>query len=276
MRFKLGIFLLCSLFRTVVAAVEPFEVAEKRAKEENKPLMIFFMGSGWCHWCEEMKKKILSKRDFLRNVENDFILLEVDFPRGSGKNKNEMTYKKRFGVGRYPTVVIYDPRSDKMFRESGFRDISPREYAIRLKEKFFETELGSVQIGKGGFWGASSNRELDKNSIEQANKSIQYSKGRKIEPKQESRHVKKPQTDGFEIDAGVPLYEWIQKSLEGAPIESTKETKVKTAHKEQPLRWEKYPKGAVLRVKSTKKLKKVEPQLIRIGFGGNWWVLKSR
>jgi len=51
---------------------------------------------------------------------------------------------------------------------------------------------------------------------------------------------------------------------------------VKTAHKEQPLRWEKYPKGAVLRVKSTKKLKKVEPQLIRIGFGGNWWVLKSR
>jgi hypothetical protein len=33
-----------------VAAVEPFEVAEKRAKEENKPLMIFFMGSGWCHW----------------------------------------------------------------------------------------------------------------------------------------------------------------------------------------------------------------------------------
>ena len=299
MRFKLGIFLVLSLFRTL-SAVEPFEVAEKRAKEENKPLMIFFMGSGWCHWCEEMKKKILSKREFQRNVENDFIVLEVDFPRGIGKKKNEMTYKKRFGVGRYPTVVIYDPRTDKLFRESGFRDITPKDYALRLKEKFYENGFEGIHIGKGGSWGTIANRDLDAESKEQIKKSVKYTKGQKAGTRARQEEVKKEDTDRFEVASGKPVFEWIQKSLEKEAVElpnqSThtayknrslvrndkeneflKETNLRSIRKEPEIHWEKYPRGASAKGRMlSKKMKKVEAKLIRIGFGGSWWVFKTR
>lgn len=299
MRFKLGIILVFSFFRTLLA-VEPFEVAEKKAIKENKPLMIFFMGSGWCHWCEEMKKKILSKRDFLRNVENDFIILEVDFPRGIGKKKNEMTYKKRFGVGRYPTVVIYDPRTDRLFRESGFRDISPKEYAIRLKEKFFENNFEGLHIGKGGLWGMNMNKDLDISSKEQISKSTRYVKGRKADLLMERQGVDKTNYDEIASAPTKPIYEWIHKSFEKDPLNESQETSVRSVRrvpetnekegtelakevkfrslrKEPEIRWEKYPKGALSKSKSfTKKIKKVEAKIIRIGFGGTWWVFKSR
>jgi thioredoxin-related protein len=299
MRFKLGIFLVLSLFRTL-AAVEPFEVAEKRAKQENKPLMIFFMGSGWCHWCEEMKKKILSKREFLRNVENDFIVLEVDFPRGIGKKKNEMTYKKRFGIGRYPTVVIYDPRTDKLFRESGFRDISPKDYALRLKEKFFENGFEGIHIGKGGSWGTSPNRDLDAVSKDQITKSVRYTKGPKVDNRAKQGEVKKQDTDGFEPSTNNPVFEWIQKSFEKEAVQSPdesayksykngsattndkateflKETYLRSTRKEPEIRWEKYPRGVAAKGRMlSKKIKKVEAKLVRIGFGGSWWVFQTR
>jgi protein disulfide-isomerase len=271
MRFKTGLFLLLSCTRALFAAIEPFEVAEQRAKQENKPLMIFFMGSGWCHWCEEMKKKILSKRDFLRNVENDFIVLEVDFPRDIGKRKNEMTYKKRFGVGRYPTVVIYDPRTEKLFRESGYRELSPRDYAKRLRDKFLEIDSEKVQIGSGGLWGSSESKKSESEAENPIRKSQKYVRGRKTGIETGSGQKQRAIGDDFVASTANPAYQWIQESKkEELAIDLPQSQK----SPQFEIRWEKYPKGSAAKIRNAaknKKLQTVKKKSPRIGFGGNWW-----
>ncbi|MFZ4772809.1 MAG: thioredoxin family protein [Chlamydiia bacterium] len=150
------LFLFLIIFSKALSAkVPPLEAMEEKAIKEKKPLMIFFLGSGWCHWCDEMKRKILSKPDFIRNVEKNFIVIEVDFPRDGGKRKNEAAYKKRFEVGRYPTLVIYDPKTEKIFKESGFKHMAPAEYAAYVKEEFF----GGSFWGISWDWGAKSEEE---------------------------------------------------------------------------------------------------------------------
>jgi|GEM_PF-1781437 len=274
MRIKTGLFLLFACTRALFANIEPFEVAEQRAMRENKPLMIFFMGSGWCHWCEEMKKKILSKRDFLRNVENDFIILEVDFPRDIGKRKNEMTYKKRFGVGRYPTVVIYDPRTEKLFRESGYRDLSPRDYAKRLRDKFLEIDSEKVQIGSGGLWSSSESKKSESETENPIRKSQKYVRGRKTRIETGSSRGQLPEGDGFVASTANPAYQWIQDPKKEELKFNQPESKKSP---EFEIRWEKYPKGSAAKIRATgrnKKLQTVTKKSLRIGFGGNWW--KSR
>ncbi len=161
----LGIF--CPL-KFLFSGVEPFEVAEERALAEGKPLMIFFLGNGWCHWCDELEKQILVKHDFLKNVEKDFILIQVNFPRSVGKQKNENTYKKRFNVGRYPTLVIYDPKTEKVFQESGYREMSAKEYAFRLKEIFLDLSKNPLHaVRKNSLQNEPASQKMLSDAIEQ-------------------------------------------------------------------------------------------------------------
>lgn len=143
------IFTLFALVGSLTAKVESIDFYEKLSISEKKPLMIFFLGTGWCHWCDEMKQQILTKRDFITNVEHDFILVTVDFPRGVTTKKNAQDLKRRFAISRYPTVVIWDPKNEKLFKETGYRDIGPKNYAYRLKDKFFEKKLESNAAAGG-------------------------------------------------------------------------------------------------------------------------------
>ncbi len=271
----LSLFLSVFAFASSLSAkIDPLEIYEERSISENKPLLIFFLGSGWCHWCDEMKRHILTKRDFLRNVEKDFILVEVDFPRGAGRNKNEQEFKKRFGVGRYPSVVIWDPKSEKLFKESGYRDLTPREYANRLKEKFFETSCESGMIGVGGYWGNSTQESVE--SKTQVSERSKKTSQRKESPKtrQPSRSTRVESKDHFDVDASKPDYEWI--GTENSSEE--KEVKVKETNvvKNEDTRWERYAKKMARSRNSKKGLKTLINPIIRIGNGGTWWIFKAR
>jgi thioredoxin-related protein len=270
----LSLFLSIFAFASSLSAkIDPLEIYEERSISEKKPLLIFFLGSGWCHWCDEMKKHILTKRDFLRNVEKDFILVEVDFPRGAGRNKNEQEFKKRFGVGRYPTVVIWDPKSEKFFKESGYRDLTPQEYAIRLKEKFFETSFESGIVGVGGYWGNTSQESIE--SKAEAPKGSKKISQRKESPKtrQPSRSTRGDSKDQFDVGAVKPDYEWIGTENSEQNEIKAKETIVA---KNEDVKWQRYAKKIARSRSSKKALKTMIEPIIRIGNGGTWWIFKTR
>jgi hypothetical protein len=143
------------------------------------------------------------------------------------------------------------------------------------------------------------NKDLDISSKEQISKSTRYVKGRKADLLMERQGVEKTNYDEIASAPTKPIYEWIQKSFDKDPLNESQETSVRSVRrvpetnekegtelakevkfrslrKEPEIRWEKYPKGALSKSKSfTKKIKKVEAKIIRIGFGGTWWVFKS-
>lgn len=271
----LSLFLSVFAFANSLSAkIDPLEIYEERSIRESKPLLIFFLGSGWCHWCDEMKRHILTKRDFLRNVEKDFIIVEVDFPRGAGRNKNEQEFKKRFGVGRYPSVVIWDPKSEKLFKESGFRDLTPQEYANRLKEKFFETSFDSGMVGVGGFWGNSAQESIE--SKTQVSERSKKTSQRKENPKtkQPSRSTRGESKDQFDVGASKPDYEWI--GTENSSEEKEVKVKETIVAKNEDTKWDRYAKKMARSRGSKKALKTLINPIIRIGSGGTWWIFKAR
>src|SRR5690349_19143489 len=57
-----------------------FSVAKKKAREENKPVLILFTGSDWCPYCMKWEKEVFSQPEFKEYAQKNLVLLLVDFP----------------------------------------------------------------------------------------------------------------------------------------------------------------------------------------------------
>ncbi|MEO0017690.1 MAG: hypothetical protein RLZZ522_973 [Verrucomicrobiota bacterium] len=83
--------------------------ALEQAKKEHKPVLVEFTGSDWCPPCMMMRKEVFSKEDFVKAASKNFILVEIDMPRGDKElaEKNQPTVAK-YKVEGFPTVVLLD------------------------------------------------------------------------------------------------------------------------------------------------------------------------
>jgi thioredoxin-related protein len=133
------------------AQVEPFEVAQQKSIESKKPMMIFFLGNGWCYWCDEMKMHILSNEEFKKAVEKDFDVIWLNFSRNISKKSVEGSYLERFGISKFPSVVVFDPVTENVFTESGYRKMEPKKYAKWLKKNFYYKDAREPLMGYGNF-----------------------------------------------------------------------------------------------------------------------------
>ncbi|BCX48270.1 hypothetical protein HAHE_21780 [Haloferula helveola] len=93
------------------------EKAFKDAKAQNKPVLVEFTGSDWCPPCIAMRKNVFSKKEFVKKASEDFILVELDFPRGDKevKKKNE-PYAKKYDIEGFPTVILFDSNGKEFNR----------------------------------------------------------------------------------------------------------------------------------------------------------------
>ncbi|CAM1374356.1 thioredoxin family protein [Tenacibaculum xiamenense] len=58
-----------------------FELAKKRAKQEKKPILIYFSGSDWCGPCIKLDNELFHTEKFVSFYEDKFVLYLADFPR---------------------------------------------------------------------------------------------------------------------------------------------------------------------------------------------------
>ena len=88
---------------------EDLAKALEKAKAEKKSVMIEFTGSDWCPPCKAMRKNVFSKKEFVDAASKNFILVELDFPRGDKEvaKKNQPMLEK-YKVEAFPTVVLLD------------------------------------------------------------------------------------------------------------------------------------------------------------------------
>ncbi|GAA5481212.1 thioredoxin family protein [Haloferula sargassicola] len=91
--------------------------ALKDAKAKEKAVLVEFTGSDWCPPCQMMRKNVFSKDEFVSKASKDFILVELDFPRGDEevRKKNEPLAKK-YDIDGFPTVIILSDSGKELSR----------------------------------------------------------------------------------------------------------------------------------------------------------------
>jgi thioredoxin-related protein len=99
-----------------------YDTALAKAKAENKRVLLDFSGSDWCGPCIEMRKRVLTSKEFVTYAAKNLVLVDIDFPQRKKqtaelKKQNE-TLGHQYGIDEkgFPTVVLLDP-SGKVIRE---------------------------------------------------------------------------------------------------------------------------------------------------------------
>ena len=111
------------------------DAAKKEAAEQKKDLMIEFTGSDWCPPCMQLRANVLTKPDFQKEAQKNFVLLELDYPRSKEQSAEvkaaNQKLAEQYGVTGFPTVVFADA-SGKPF--GGFVGGRPREDVMKAMQ----------------------------------------------------------------------------------------------------------------------------------------------
>lgn len=83
--------------------------AISKARDENKSVLLSFVGSDWCPPCIAMHRDVFSKTEFINKAAEQYILVHVDLPRGDeALAEKNRPYAEKYGIEAFPTVVLLD------------------------------------------------------------------------------------------------------------------------------------------------------------------------
>jgi thioredoxin-related protein len=122
--------------RAELTWLSDLEEAKKVAKAEKKVILLLFTGSDWCGPCISLKKEVFDQKKFAA-VTNDFVLVELDYPRKTEqsaqlKAKNSGLYWT-FGIDAFPTIMLLDAEGAPFARKVGYQEGGPVKYLAQLK-----------------------------------------------------------------------------------------------------------------------------------------------
>jgi thiol:disulfide interchange protein len=83
------------------------------ASAEKKNLLLYFM-AGWSARCKTMERSVFSEDTIQRVLLDTFIVLRIDVDTHTGQ---QLEYQ--FKIGKYPTMLIIDPKQKILKRKNG-------------------------------------------------------------------------------------------------------------------------------------------------------------
>ncbi len=109
-----------------------------KAKAEGKLVYACFSGSDWCHWCQVLEREVLSKPEFLKAMQERYVLVFIDSPMDKsilGERVREANPKlvEKYGVDCFPTSVIIDADGKRLAAMAGYMNGGPEAYVKSLK-----------------------------------------------------------------------------------------------------------------------------------------------
>ncbi|MRX64631.1 thioredoxin family protein [Maribacter luteus] len=118
-----------------------YEKAIKRAKKEDKNVLVYFTGSDWCPPCKMLKTDLFESAEF-KALAEDYVLLYVDMPR----NKDLLTHdqlkhnkellKKYNKKGVFPLLTIVNEKGNALDEYSGYSMNGEIRYHLQLLNKY--------------------------------------------------------------------------------------------------------------------------------------------
>jgi protein disulfide-isomerase len=110
--------------------------ARETAKEQDRPILIFFTGSDWCGWCRKLSREIFSQQEFHVYADDNLVLLKVDFPRRTPQppevRRANQALARKFSVKGLPTIVLLDKYANEVGR-TGYQHMTPSQYVDHLE-----------------------------------------------------------------------------------------------------------------------------------------------
>jgi len=135
--FVVGFSFLSVAQNHVVKWQEDYDKAVKKAKEQHKPILIFFTGSDWCGPCKMLVEDFFESEKFKNIADESFVVYEANFPR----NKDLITQKQRknnyylstmYGVNSYPTIIIIDENGNELGRKKSYNLMRDTSYHFQF------------------------------------------------------------------------------------------------------------------------------------------------
>ena len=116
--------------------------ALEKAKTENKALLVEFTGSDWCPPCIAMRKNVFSKKEFVDAASKNFILVELDFPKGDKdlKEKNQ-PFAEKYKIECFPTVILLNSEGKEFNRFFASQYPKTDEFLKHLDEALENKDL---------------------------------------------------------------------------------------------------------------------------------------
>jgi len=112
------------------------------AKKENKAVMVEFTGSDWCPPCMMMKKEVFSKPEFFSLASEDYVLVQIDVPRGDEElRKKNMPIAEKYAIRSYPSVVLLDVDGKEFTRFIATEHLSVDAFVAHLKKSLEKKEF---------------------------------------------------------------------------------------------------------------------------------------
>jgi len=114
------------------ARADEYSDALKKAKAENKPLLLYFY-SNYCTYCEAMDRNVLSDKDIKKSLATDVVYLRVNVDE-----KRETA--ARYNIRGYPTTYLLDPAGKRIAVIPGY--MSRKDFGkilAFLKGKHYKT-----------------------------------------------------------------------------------------------------------------------------------------
>ena len=101
-----------------------FEEAVNKARDEQKPILIYFTGSDWCGPCKRLEQDVFSTDKFIKTADESFVLYKADFPRNvdlvtiENKKMNEQLSTK-YNQTSFPTMLFINQYGTTLGRKNG-------------------------------------------------------------------------------------------------------------------------------------------------------------
>ncbi|MEM0896329.1 MAG: thioredoxin family protein [Verrucomicrobiota bacterium] len=115
-----------------------YAAAKAKANELNRPLLINFTGSDWCHACVELERNVFTKSDFKKFAAENVVLLKIDFParkkQSEALQSQNAALERAYRIQGFPTVVLADEQGREKGRVLGLRPGGASGYVSHLKK----------------------------------------------------------------------------------------------------------------------------------------------
>lgn len=102
--FTLIIFATLSVKAEDINWLASYDEALAAAKSENKNIYVLITAPSWCIWCTRLEENVLSKDEFKRYINDNYIPLML-LDKVDGKRNPELD---NFDFSGYPSVFLYD------------------------------------------------------------------------------------------------------------------------------------------------------------------------
>ena len=122
--------------------IDDYDLALKRAAEENKYIVADFSGSDWCGWCKKLDREVFDTEVFRKGAADKYVLLMIDSPSDK-KLLSEKAAKQnpglvdKYGIRGFPTVLILDAKGEKVAK-LGYQKGGPEKYLKLLESNVKE------------------------------------------------------------------------------------------------------------------------------------------